>query len=123
VGTTSNITITANDATGAATIGPFDITVTEPTGSPTPSPPGSATLSWVAPTLNTNGTPLTDLAGYHIYYGTSTTRLTQEIILNTASETTYVINNLAAGTYYFVVTAVSSTGTESVQSNVASKTI
>jgi hypothetical protein len=123
LGTTSNITITANDATAAAAIGPFDITVTAPPGSPTPNPTGTATLTWVAPTLNTNGTALTDLSGYHIYYGTSATQLNQEIILDSASATTYVINGLTSGTYYFVVTAVSSAGTESAQSNVASKTI
>ncbi len=120
-GTTSNITITANDTTGAATIGPFDITVTAPAGSS--GAPGTATLSWVAPTLNTNGTKLTDLAGYHIYYGTIATQLNQEIILNSGSVTTYVINGLTAGTYYFAISAVSSEGTESVLSNIASKTI
>ncbi len=119
LGTTANITITANDATGAAVIGPFDITVTAPAA----NPPGSATLTWVAPTLNTNGTPLTDLAGYHIYYGTSATQLSQEVILDDASTTTYVINGLTTGTYYFVVTAVSSAGTESTQSNLVTKTL
>ena len=28
------------------------------------------TLSWDAPTTNTDGTPLTDLAGYRVYWGT-----------------------------------------------------
>ncbi len=30
---------------------------------------GTITLAWDAPTTNTDGTPLTDLAGYKIYYG------------------------------------------------------
>src|SRR4030042_1896878 len=29
------------------------------------------TLSWDAPTTNADGTPLTDLAGYKVYYGTA----------------------------------------------------
>jgi len=33
---------------------------------------GSALLSWNAPSTNEDGTPLTDLAGYKIYYGTAT---------------------------------------------------
>jgi hypothetical protein len=32
---------------------------------------GQATLSWTAPDENTDGTPLINLAGYRIYYGTS----------------------------------------------------
>ena len=28
------------------------------------------TLSWDPPTTNADGTPLTDLAGYKVYYGT-----------------------------------------------------
>ncbi len=31
----------------------------------------SATLTWDAPTTNVDGTPLTDLAVYKIYYGTA----------------------------------------------------
>jgi hypothetical protein len=31
---------------------------------------GQATLSWDPPTTNVDGTPLTDLAGYKVYYGT-----------------------------------------------------
>jgi hypothetical protein len=31
----------------------------------------TATLTWDAPTTNADGTPLTDLAGYRIYYGTT----------------------------------------------------
>ena len=133
VGLTSNITITANDANGTATIGPFAIRVTAPSGSPAPAPPpptppaptpaGTATLTWNAPTVNTNGSVLDDLAGYHIYYGPSATQLDQEIDLDSASETTYVVGNLTPGTYYFTVTAVNSRGAEGVQSDVVSKTI
>ena len=32
---------------------------------------GSATLSWTPPTQNMDGTPLTNLAGYRVYWGTS----------------------------------------------------
>jgi len=32
---------------------------------------GDATLSWTAPGTNTNGSALTDLSGYKLYYGTS----------------------------------------------------
>ena len=95
------------------------------TASTSPPPPtsGNATLSWQAPTTDTNGAPLTDLAGYSIYYGTSATDLTDTIQLTSVGIQTYVIDNLAPGTWYFAVKAVASTGVESALSDVVSKTI
>ncbi len=82
---------------------------------------GSATLSWNAPTTNTDGTTLTDLAGYKVYYGTSSGNYST--VINVGNVTTYAISNLAPGTYYFAVTAYDSTGAESSYSNQGSKTI
>jgi hypothetical protein len=118
-GTTANITITASEGSSSASIGPFAIAVTVPVTSAT----GSATLTWVAPTENTDGTALTDLAGYRIHYGTSASELTQEIDVAGTASTTYVVSGLAAGTYYFAVTAYSSVGSESAESDMANKTI
>jgi hypothetical protein len=84
---------------------------------------GSATLSWQAPTTDTNGQPLTNLTGYVIYYGGSQTDLSQTITLNTVGMQTYVIDNLASGTWYFAIKAVTSTGAESALSDIVSKTI
>jgi hypothetical protein len=84
---------------------------------------GSVTLMWVAPTDNTNGTPLTDLAGYHIHYGTSPDNLTQVIELTGTSNTEFELSGLAPGTYYFSVTAYTTMGTESAESDVGYKTI
>jgi len=109
----------ASTATGSST--------TASTSPPPPSQPppasGNATLSWQAPTTDTNGAPLTDLAGYRIYYGTSATDLSDTIQLTSVGLQTYVIQNLASGTWYFAVTAVASTGVESTLSVVVSKTI
>ncbi len=84
---------------------------------------GSVTLTWVAPTDNTNGTPLTDLAGYHIHYGTSPDNLTQVIELAGTGNTEFELGGLAPGTYYFAVTAYTTMGTESAESDVGYKTI
>ena len=90
---------------------------------PPPPPTQSVTLSWSAPTLNTNGTILNDLAGYYINYGTSATALSQTVTVTGATSTTYTVANLVPGTYYFSVTAYSSAGTESTPSPTVSKTI
>jgi hypothetical protein len=80
-------------------------------------------LAWQAPTTNTNGTALDNLAGYYIHYGTSAGSLTQTINVPNAGTTTYVISNLAAGTWYFGITAYTNSGLQSSMSNVGSKTI
>jgi hypothetical protein len=116
--TYSNITISVSTGQASASLAPFAIVVAAPTATT-----GSATLSWVAPVQNTNGSILNDLSGYTIYYGTNSAALNQTIKITNPSETTYVVNNLSAGTYYFSVAADASDGTESSQSILGSKTI
>lgn len=85
---------------------------------------GTATLSWLPPTEYTDGSPLTDLAGYKIYYGTAVDDYPNVITIDNPGIATYVIDNLPAGnTYYFVITAFGSDGIESDYSAVGSKTI
>jgi hypothetical protein len=120
VGTTGGITITGTNGSSSASIGPFSIVVKAQATTPTI---GSASLSWSPPTENTDGTPVTDLAGYHIYYGTSASQMTSTITVASATETSYVVGGLAPGTYYFAVVAYNAAGVDSPQSNVGSKTI
>lgn len=116
VGTSSNITIRVSDGTNTTSLTPFAITVAQ-------SSSGTATLSWTPPTQNSNGTSLTNLAGYRIYYGTSSSSLNSQIQIANASTSTYVVQSLSNGTYYFGVRAYNSSGTESSLSNIASKAI
>lgn len=83
----------------------------------------AATLSWDAPTANTNGSALTDLVGYRIYYGSSPEELKQSVQIGTVGLQTYVIDNLDPGTWYFAVMALASNGAESALSNIVAKTI
>jgi hypothetical protein len=119
-GTTGSITITGTNGSSSSSIGPFTIQVLAP---PPPPATGSASLSWTAPTENTDGTPITGLAGYHIYYGTSADLLDTTITVADATQTSYVISGLTAGTYYFAVVAYNSAGIDSADSNIVSKTI
>jgi hypothetical protein len=116
VGTYSNISISVSDGQASAALNPFAIAVTTVSN-------GRATLSWTAPTENTDGSALSNLAGYRIRYGQSAASLTNTIVINNASVTTYVVEDLAPSTWYFAVTAVNSTGAESGYSNVANKQI
>jgi len=86
-------------------------------------PTGVAELSWMPPTEHTDGTTLYDLSGYKIYIGTAEGSYTELIDLLNPELTMYVVDNLASGTYFFVITAYNSAGVESDYSNVISKTI
>jgi hypothetical protein len=84
---------------------------------------GSATLSWSAPTNNTDGSRLKDLAGYRVYCGTSPGDLAQIADIKGGLINWYVVTGLKSGTYYFVVRAYSATGGLSAASNIVSKTL
>ena len=77
---------------------------------------------WSAPTENTNGTAVTPLTGYTIYYGTTAGALTQSVVVSGASTLTYTISGLTAGTWYFAVAADAADGTQSAMSEIGSKT-
>ena len=121
VGTDSNIVITVSDGTTSATLAPFTITVAAST-SPPPSV-GTATLKWTPPTKNTDGSSIASLAGYVISYGTSPTALSQTINITNPATTTYTVQNLGQGTWYFALSATASDGTLSALSSMVSKTI
>jgi hypothetical protein len=84
---------------------------------------GAATLSWAAPTANTDGSALLDLAGYEIHWGPQSGGYSSAVAVSNPGITTYMIENLTAGTHYFAVMAVNSQGVVSTFSNEAVKTI
>jgi fibronectin type III domain protein len=84
---------------------------------------GTATLTWTAPKTNSNGSTLTDLTGYKIVYGNSSTSLTKNQAVNDAKATSATVPGLAAGNWYFAVRALNSKGAESANSNVMQKSI
>lgn len=83
----------------------------------------SANLTWTPPTQNTDGTPLTNLAGYKVYRGPAPTQFTASVTLQGGGSAAYVWNDLPAGTHYFAVTAINTANVESAFSNTASKLI
>ncbi|MEJ2516283.1 MAG: fibronectin type III domain-containing protein [Gammaproteobacteria bacterium] len=83
---------------------------------------GVATVRWTAPTRRTDGTPLDGLGGFRIRFGQSQTSLSNVITVKNPGATSYVVEGLGSGTWYFAVTAYDLKGLESSLSNLASKT-
>ncbi len=82
---------------------------------------GNVTLTWDPPTTNEDGTTLTDLAGYNVYFGTSSGVYTDSV--NVGDVITYELIDLTDGfTYYFAVTAYDISGNESTYSEEVYKT-
>lgn len=115
VGTFANITISVSDGTSSVSLPAFSIAVVAAGN-------GVATVSWTPPTTRIDGSALGVLQGYRIYYGTSASDLSTVVTVNNPGVASYVIDNLATGTYYFSVTAFDADG-ESNFSDTASKVI
>jgi hypothetical protein len=101
-----NVTIRVSDSRLTATLPAFTITVEQISL-------GSVTLSWTPPTQREDGSPLVDLAGYVVRYGTAPGSYPNQLQIPNAGSTTCVVENLPAGTYYFVVIAYDSAGLQS----------
>ena len=84
---------------------------------------GWAVVSWTPPSTTANGTAFTDLAGYELFYGRSSSELTHIIKIPDVRVTRMTVRGLGSGTWYFVVTAYTRSGAMSAPSNVVSKTI
>jgi hypothetical protein len=116
VGSHANIIITVSDGTALTSLPAFAINVVQ-------ASTGNAALSWNAPTTHTDGSALTGLAGFRIVYGRSATTLDQSATINNPSISTYTVQNLASGTWYFAVAAYTSSGGESEFSTMATKIV
>ena len=116
VGTYSNIVISVSDGHQQAALPAFTVTVNQISN-------GAATLDWTAPTENVDGSALTDLAGYKVYYGTSASNLSESVTVKNAGLTSYTITNLSAGTWYFAIASLTAAGVESAPSGVITTTI
>jgi hypothetical protein len=79
-------------------------------------------LRWQAPTQNVDGSPLTDLSGYVIYWGTSSRNYIGSYTINSPTTTEWEAT-VPAGSYYFAMTAFDSENNESGYSNEVLKII
>jgi len=116
IATFSNIIISVSDGTASASLPAFSLSVLQ-------AATGSALISWTAPTTNTDGTTLTNLASYRVLYGRAANSLDQVSPVSNPGVTSYTVESLATGNWYFAVVAVNANGAESDLSNVAMKTV
>lgn len=115
-GTYGGIVVSVSDGKSSAALPAFTVTVSA-------ADQGSAVLTWTAPTQNTDGSTLTDLAGYRIYHGTRADSLSQAVQVPGSANTSYSFSGLSSGIHYFAVTAYTSAGRESTRSSTGSKTV
>jgi hypothetical protein len=116
VGLYQNLIIIVSDGQANAGIGPFDIEVVAAAS-------GSATLNWLPPDANADGTVPLDLAGFRVYKGLTVDGFEQVASLDNPGIATFVVTDLTPGDWLFAVTAFDSAGLESEFSNFAVKTI
>jgi hypothetical protein len=116
IGQYDGVVISASDGQASDSTDAFSIDVTDVAL-------GAATVSWTPPTENEDGSPLNNLAGFKLYYGTRQGVYTSTIQIDNPSINTYVVDNLIPDTYYFVSTAFNSNLIESAFSNEATKIV
>jgi len=81
------------------------------------------TLSWASPTEREDNTPLTlsEIAGYKVYYGTTSGQYNNSTIINSGDTTSYLFEAFASDTYYFAITTLDTDGRESQKSTEVQK--
>ncbi|MGB5278486.1 MAG: VCBS domain-containing protein, partial [Gammaproteobacteria bacterium] len=119
-GTSITDTLSVSSTSGATR----DIVITI-AGADEASTPANITLSWIAPVEREDGTPISmsEISGYRVYYGNVKGNYTNQVVINNSADMQVTLKNLAAGTYYIVVTAYDNDGRESAYSQEKSATI
>ena len=108
-GTFGGVQIAVSDGQATGTLPAFSILVV----TSIPATGNSAVLNWTRPTLYEDGKPLADLAGYRVYYGTSTAQYSKTIEITDPATTSTTIPALSSGTWYFAISSVNTAGVES----------
>ena len=116
IGTTADVTISVSDGALSASLEPFDLEVLQVAL-------GSATVSWDSPTTNADASPLRDLAGFRVHYGTESGTYTNVVELAGPAINSVLLDDLEPATYFFAVTAIDSAGNESAFSEEVSKVV
>ena len=110
IGLYTDIRITVTDGQNLAELSAFNIEVLA-------SASGSLTVTWNPPLTNTDGSTLTDLAGYKVYRGTQSGQYSQVVEIGNPGVTSYTLDQLPTGvTHFVVITSMDESGNESAPS-------
>lgn len=118
IGTWSGIVILVSDGIQSVSLTAFDVSVVaQGTAS------GWARLQWTPPEQRQDGSPVGLLSGYSIYYGNQSGTYDHIVKIANPGVTSYLIEGLGEGTWYFAMTALTDDGLESELSAEVSKTV
>ena len=110
-GSYDDILISVSNGVGDASLPEFSLQVSD-------TVEGSATVDWDPPLDNVDGSVLTDLAGFRVYYGRLPDHLANRVEIANPGVTSAVIDNLSPETWYFAVAAYTRGGIEGELSEV-----
>ena len=105
----ADVRIKVTDGKATASLAPFTVTVTKTTT-------GTVTLNWTSPTTNTDGTTLTNLDAYRVFYGQASRSYSKSVYVPAAATHSVVIEGLASGTWYFAIKSINTLGIASAYS-------
>jgi hypothetical protein len=114
-GNSGNILISVSDGSATSALTAFSIDVVQSATA------GTASLSWISPPTNASGA--LGVEGYHIYFGNSAKNLTHVVNVESSNATSFVINDLPAGTWYFGIASYNGDKVESSMSAIVSVSI
>jgi hypothetical protein len=115
VGRYEGIVITVSDGVDMAAL-EFSIEVV-------PSAAGTALIRWTPPSDTIDGSPFPGISGYRLEYGQSPNALLQVIDIDNIGVTSYVVDNLTPGAWYFHVIVYDQDGLESEASTLVQKIV
>jgi len=116
IGVYSGVVISVSDGQTSVALPRFDVEVQAYAN-------GTATLSWLAPSVNLDGSALVDLSGYRIYWGPESGNYSYSVEITNPGITTFMVENLTTGWHYFAITAVNGQGLESPLSSEVAKSV
>jgi hypothetical protein len=112
----ANIVISVEDGVGSADLAPFSIHVASESSA-------VATITWTAAAPDAGDSAAQEPAGYRVYYGTSVAGMTHVITVADPSDTSYVLENLSPGTWFFAIASYTVDNAESALSPTVSVTL
>ena len=80
-------------------------------------------MTWRPPVTQTDGSSFDDLAGYRIYYGVQEDQLRCQVEIRDPKATSWKIDGLSPGTWYFAIVSFNNGFVESEYSTISSKQI